>query len=120
MFFASLCYRLDAVVTPGTRHMTDPTAHTHDAVLRDNLERAQASVAREPSPPKLSQAFNGRWTRRHWAHASLFATMGMLVAAIVPGFSTAMQVAPNTQRTVLSLALPQVQLRNDDADLWQS
>src|SRR5690606_42120974 len=72
------------------------------------------------SPPKLSQAFNGRWTRRHWAHASLFATMGMLVAAIVPGFSTAMQVAPNTQRTVLSLALPQVQLRNDDADLWQS
>ena len=68
--------------------MTDPTAGlstasaTHDAVLRENLERAQASAAHDAAAPRLSQAFNGRWTRRHWAHASLFATMGALLAAI--------------------------------------
>ncbi len=106
--------------------MTDPTAGlstasaTHDAVLRENLERAQASAAHDAAPPRLSQAFNGRWTRRHWAHASLFATMGALLAAIVPGFSTAMHVAPNTQRTTLSLALPQLRLHKDNADRWQS
>jgi murein DD-endopeptidase MepM/ murein hydrolase activator NlpD len=106
--------------------MTDPTAGIstasarHDAVLRDNLQQAKASAALDATTPKLSQAFNGRWTRRHWAHASLFATMGMLVAAIVPGFSTAMQAVPNAQRTTLALALPQVQLRGDNSDRWQS
>jgi hypothetical protein len=46
--------------------------------------------------------------------------MGALLAAIVPGFSTAIQAAPNTQRTTLSLALPQLRLHNDNADRWQS
>ena len=35
----------------------------------------------------LPAAFNERWTRRHWMHASLFATIGALVATIVPGFA---------------------------------
>lgn len=106
--------------------MTDPTADlsktsaTHDAVLRENLERAHASAAHDKAAPRLSQAFNGRWTRRHWAHASLFATMGVLLAAIVPGFTTAMDTAPNTQRTTLALALPRLQLHGDNADRWQS
>src|SRR3546814_2095817 len=38
----------------------------------------------------LPAGFNGRWTRRHWMHASLFAMLGTLVMAIVPGFSNAM------------------------------
>ena len=106
--------------------MTDPTtglskaSAKHDAVLRGNLEQAQASAAQDAATPGSSQAFHGRWTRRHWAHASLFATMGALVAAIVPGFSTAMHTAPNTQRTTLSLALPQLRLHRDNADRWQS
>ncbi|RZA19076.1 MAG: hypothetical protein EOP93_09715 [Lysobacteraceae bacterium] len=101
--------------------MTDPTAHSlHDVVLRGNLERAQASIAQDAAAPRLTHAFNGRWTRRHWAHASLFATMGALLAAIVPGFSTVMKVAPNTQRTTLSLALPQLRLHQDNSDRWQS
>ena len=106
--------------------MTDPTAGfstanaMHDAVLRENLGRAQASAAQDAAAPRLTQAFNGRWTRRHWAHASLFATMGALLAAIVPGFSTAMQATPNTQRTTLSLALPQLRMHKDNADRWQS
>ena len=101
--------------------MTDPTAlATHDAVLRENLDRAQASAAHDAAAPRLSHAFNGRWTRRHWAHASLFATMGALLAAIVPGFSTAMHEVPNTQRTTLSLSLPKLHLHRDNADRWQS
>src|SRR5690606_11991197 len=41
----------------------------------------------------LPAGFNGRWTRRHWAHASLFAMLGTLVMAIVPGFSNAMSTS---------------------------
>jgi murein DD-endopeptidase MepM/ murein hydrolase activator NlpD len=101
--------------------MTDPkTLSMHDAVLRENLERAQASTANDAVSPKLTQAFNGRWTRRHWAHASLFATMAALLAAIVPGFTTAIQQVPNAQRTTLSLALPQLRLKHDNADRWQT
>ncbi|MCY7354098.1 MAG: peptidoglycan DD-metalloendopeptidase family protein [Lysobacter sp.] len=66
--------------------------------------------------------FNGRWTHRHWLHASLFATLGALVAAIVPGFSNAMQAPTHTPRTSLALALPQLslsQLRGYSGDSWQ-
>ena len=91
MLFACLWYPVDAVVTPGERHMTD--SH-HDAVRRENLQRARANGALGANASTLSHPFNGRWTRRHWAHASLFATIGALLAAIVPGFSTAMQAAP--------------------------
>ncbi|GHC02182.1 M23 family metallopeptidase [Thermomonas carbonis] len=92
----------------------------HDAVRRENLQRAQANGAQSASPLALAHPFNGRWTRRHWAHASLFATIGALLAAIVPGFSTALEAAPNTQRTTLSLALPQLRLARADKDHWQS
>ncbi|MCG8275194.1 peptidoglycan DD-metalloendopeptidase family protein [Stenotrophomonas sp. NLF4-10] len=51
-------------------------------------------------------AFNERWTRRHWIHASLFATIGALAATIVPGFSNSIeQVLPVSQAT-LALPLP--------------
>ncbi|MEO6364611.1 MAG: M23 family metallopeptidase [Luteimonas sp.] len=67
--------------------------------------------------------FNGRWTRRHWMHASLFATLGALVAAIVPGFSNAMQAPARAQYTSMSLSLPQVsgrRVRGASEDNWQS
>jgi len=59
----------------------------------------------------LPAGFNGRWTRRHWAHASLFAMLGTLVMAIVPGFSNAMSTsaehaAATTPFTTTSLLLP--------------
>ena len=92
----------------------------HDAVRRDNLQRARANGELDATPSTLSHPFNGRWTRRHWAHASLFATIGALLAAIVPGFSTAMQTAPNIQRTTLSLALPQLRMSRTNQDHWQS
>src|SRR3546814_551565 len=59
----------------------------------------------------LPDGFNGRWTRRHWMHASLFAMLGTLVMAIVPGFSNAMSssaahASAATPLTTLSLLLP--------------
>jgi len=64
--------------------------------------------------------FNGRWTRRQWAHASLFATCAALLAAIVPGFSTAMQDPGRPQTMSMALSLPQLQLREQNDDQWQS
>lgn len=59
----------------------------------------------------LPQGFSGRWTRRHWVHASLIATLGALVLAIVPGYSNS--VAAHSTRAsaaaplaTLALALP--------------
>ena len=73
--------------------------------------------------PRIPAGFNGRWTRRQWAHASLFATLGALVAAIVPGFDSAMQTPGQPQTTSMSLALPQLNLggsRSASTDHWQS
>jgi murein DD-endopeptidase MepM/ murein hydrolase activator NlpD len=50
--------------------------------------------------------FSGRWTRRQWAHVSLFATLGALLAALVPGFSNVMQAPGHTPLTTMSLSLP--------------
>ena len=57
-------------------------------------------------------AFNGRWTRRHWAHASVFATLGALVVSLVPGFSAPVRASlPHaTGTTTLALALPALPL----------
>ncbi len=53
----------------------------------------------------LPAAFNTRWTRRHWIHASLFAMIGALVATIVPGFSNAIDT-PLSSHATLPLPLP--------------
>src|SRR5690606_21897962 len=49
---------------------------------------------------------NRRWSRRQWAHASLAATAGALLLAIVPGFNTAVDVPSSTRLTTMALALP--------------
>lgn len=98
------------------------TDSSNQAVRRDNLARVTAAHPALQVSGALPAAFNGRWTRRHWAHASLFATIGALLAAIVPGFSTAMQTAPDTQRTTMSLALPRLSLApgQANADRWHT
>ena len=78
-------------------------------------QRAHLRVLREAAlhrkvAERLPAGFNGRWTRRHWAHASLFATLGALVAAIVPGFNPDSQVPASVARTTMSLALPPLPL----------
>ena len=54
----------------------------------------------------LPAAFNERWTRRHWIHASLFATIGALAATIVPGFSNAINASLPSAQATLALPLP--------------
>ena len=100
------------------------TGNGHDHGRHSKAQsRSTQDTAPRPSPnTRISGGFNGRWTRRQWAHASLFATLGALVAAIVPGFSTAMQSPSGTQHTSMVLSLPQLRLgkQNDSTDHWQS
>ena len=53
-------------------------------------------------------AFNERWTRQHWIHASLFTMIGVLAATIVPGFSNAIKPQSSTPPASLALPLPQL------------
>mgnify|MGYP002682558146 CR=1 FL=1 len=57
----------------------------------------------------------GRWTRRHWIHASLFTTIGVLMATIVPGFSAQLQPASQANAT-LPLQLPHLTMKSADRD----
>lgn len=91
-----------------------------------NLREAarQATMLHQHLPASFQRdASSGRWTRRQWAHTSLFATLGALVVALVPGFSNAMQ-APDTRvpLTTMSLSLPplsRANLRAQAGDSWQ-
>ncbi|MBN6149908.1 M23 family metallopeptidase [Xanthomonas sp. AmX2] len=70
----------------------------------------------------LPAAFNERWNRRHWIHASLFATIGALAATIVPGFSNAIDVPLQTTHATLALPLPPLSLAQQQGmvgDSWQ-
>ena len=62
------------------------------------------------------------WTRRQWIHASLFTTIGVMVATIVPGFSTVMQVPASEPHATLALDLPQPSKERQTGvagDSWQ-
>ena len=70
----------------------------------------------------LPAAFNQRWTRRHWMHASLFATIGALVATIVPGFSHTIDSPYSVSHSTLALPLPPLSLERQQqtpGDSWQ-
>ncbi len=70
----------------------------------------------------LPAAFNERWTRRHWIHASLFATIGALAATIVPGFSNAIDTPFPSAHSTLALPLPPLSLERQSetpGDSWQ-
>ncbi len=53
---------------------------------RARLDALREAALHRPVAAHEGNGFNGRWTRRQWAHASLFAMGAMLAAAIVPGF----------------------------------
>ena len=95
------------------------------AQRRQRLDALRESVLhRRVLANQLSEGFNGRWSRRQWAHASLFASMAMLVAAIVPGFR-AERVAAPVQPSRMSMALPLpslplARLHGQAGDSWQS
>ena len=89
-----------------------PDDQQHQAIRKQNLRAAAENTANEaryadPRDAAARFSFNGRWTRRDWAHASLFATLGALVIGMVPGFSNAMRAGGEApQLTTLSLPLP--------------
>ncbi|MFC7301740.1 peptidoglycan DD-metalloendopeptidase family protein [Cognatiluteimonas weifangensis] len=103
--------------------MSAPESRSGRRARLDKLR--EAALHRKVLSRHLPAAFNGRWTRRHWAHASLFATLGALLAAIVPGFSgptsDVAQAALSAPRTTLALTLPALpQSRRAPAtDHWQ-
>lgn len=87
--------------------MTDHTAPGGNRRRLIRLRNMREATANGTALVKAMPAgFSGRWTRRHWVHASLLATLGALVAAIVPGFSSAAQAPAHLQRTTMSLSLP--------------
>jgi len=70
----------------------------------------------------LPAAFNERWSRRHWIHASLFVTIGALAATIVPGFSNAIDSNLPSSHSTLALPLPPLSLARrgkTPGDSWQ-
>ncbi len=96
----------------------------------DKARRARLDILREAAlhrhvAARLPAGFSGRWTRRQWAHVSLFATLAVLVAAIVPGFSDSRHaggLVPTQARTTLALSLPPLsvaKLRGQAGDSWQ-
>ena len=63
-----------------------------------------------------------RWTRRQWIHASLFTAIGVMVATIVPGFSTVVQTPAAAPHAVLALDLPELSKERQEGiagDSWQ-
>ena len=82
----------------------------------------EAALHRPVQAREVSEGFTGRWSRRHWAQASLFATMGMLVLAIVPGFDPQAPAQAHTPRHSMSLPLPPLptaRIRGEMGDSWQ-
>ena len=106
--------------------MSQPESRSSRRARLDTLRESilHREVLARHLPAFGGPAFQGRWTRRQWAHASLFATLGALVAALVPGFSAPQagtaQAALSAPRTTLALALPALPLHRPAAtDNWQ-
>ena len=83
----------------------------------------EAALHRPVLARHLSDGFNGRWSRRQWTTASLFASMGLLVAAIVPGFSQDVTTPTQVPRQSMALALPPLPAtrapQGVEGDSWQ-
>ncbi|MFC3552379.1 peptidoglycan DD-metalloendopeptidase family protein [Lysobacter cavernae] len=101
------------------------TASDSGSDRRERLKALREAALHRPVLARhLTDGFTGRWSRRQWAHASLFATLGMLVAAIVPGFSAsgAHPQPAHAPRHSMALALPPLpltRLKGSQGDSWQ-
>ena len=77
------------------------TAGESRSSRRERLDKLRESILHRKvlarHLPGLNGTFSGRWTRRQWAHASLFATLGALVAASavhgLPGAAISFSIA---------------------------
>lgn len=93
------------------------------AARRERIQALREAALRRPVLARhLSAGFNGRWSRRQWVQASLFATLGLLVAAIVPGFSAPLATPMHSPRHSMALSLPPLptaRRRGAVGDSWQ-
>ena len=91
-----------------TESSRSPDAQRSSRVRLDNLRELerQANSSEQHDATGGVAAGDRRWSRRQWAHASLAATAGALLLAIVPGFNTAVDVPHATRLTTMTLALP--------------
>ena len=95
-------------------------------IRRGNLREVarQAASLHQHLPDAFRRdVASGRYSRRQWAHASLFATMGTLLAMLVPGFSSAMQAPQHAPLTTMSLSLPPLPRARQatvPGDSWQT
>lgn len=93
------------------------------AARRERLQGLREAALHRPVLARhLSDGFNGRWSRRQWVQASLFATLGVLVAAIVPGFSAPLAAPMHAPRHSMALSLPPLPAARHhgaNGDSWQ-
>jgi murein DD-endopeptidase MepM/ murein hydrolase activator NlpD len=82
----------------------------------------QAALHRPVLARHISDGFTGRWSRRQWVQASLFATIGVLIASIVPAFENDSPAPASTPRQSMALALPPLRVtraKGLQGDSWQ-
>lgn len=95
----------------------DPASATerNRLVRLSNLDHVAAGEARAAQAAAAApRGFRGRWTRRQWLQASLLGTTAALVCALVPGFSSAMQVHDGkAHMATMALALPPAPERDE-------
>ncbi|MDQ3288857.1 MAG: peptidoglycan DD-metalloendopeptidase family protein [Pseudomonadota bacterium] len=92
-----------------------------EAERRERIRQLREAALRRPVLARhLSDGFNGRWSRRQWVQASLFATLGMLVAAIVPGFGAIQAGSTHAPRHSMLLALPPLASKSSAAEIADS
>ncbi|QOW24704.1 peptidoglycan DD-metalloendopeptidase family protein [Lysobacter sp. H23M47] len=86
---------------------TDP-----GTIRRNRLKRLRKTALQRPVVARrLSDGFSGRWSRRQWVQASLFVTIGALVAAIVPGFGDLQAGSTPLARQSMALPLPPIAMQ---------
>lgn len=99
------------------------TASVSVSARRERIKKLREAALHRPVLARHGgNGFNGRWSRRQWVQASLFATLGMLVAAIVPGFGDTRAMSAHVPRQSMALALPPLPSGHkfgQSGDSWQ-
>lgn len=101
------------------------TAFSPDATRKRQLRALRAEGLRRYVANRIPEGFNGRWSRRQWAHAGLAASIAALLAALVPGLDQALTLPGHAPRASLALPLPSLHGRRNapvatrKGDSWQ-
>ncbi len=75
---------------------------------QEKMRAQRAHALKRYAALRIPAGFNGRWTRRQWAHASLLGSIIALLGALVPGFDQALALPSQGGRASLALTLPQI------------